>query len=165
MYEAGFRWLLIGFESGSNKMLNNMNKNTTVEQNTKAFEIARKFNLKIKALMSLGHAGESYETIKETENWLNKVRPDETDITIITLYPGSNYFDKSIWDINKKKWCFTTRNGDKLYSEDVDFLNKSCFYKSSSDQYVSYVNTDFLTGQELVNERNRLEPLFVSRVK
>jgi radical SAM superfamily enzyme YgiQ (UPF0313 family) len=160
MYEAGFRWLLIGFESGSNKMLKNMNKNTTVELNTKAFDIARKFNLKIKALISLGHAGESYETINETKEWLLNVKPDETDITIITLYPGCDYFDKSVWNDEKKKWCFMASSGDKLYSEDVDFFNKSCFYKSSSDQYISYVSTDYLTGQELVSERNKLEPLF-----
>ena len=64
MREAGFKWLLLGFESGSDKILHSMNKNTTVEQNTQAFEIARKANLKVKALMSLGHPGESKDTIE-----------------------------------------------------------------------------------------------------
>jgi radical SAM superfamily enzyme YgiQ (UPF0313 family) len=160
MWDAGFKWLLIGFESGSNRMLNNMNKNNTVEVNTKAFEIARKYNLKVKALISIGHAGESYETIKETEKWVTSIKPDEIDVTIITLYPGSDYFDKSVWNTDKKMWCFTAHNGDKLYSENVDFSNSSCFYKSSSDKYISYVKTDYLTCQELVNERNRLETVF-----
>ena len=61
MSEAGFRWILTGFESGSPRILRNINKRATMQENTRCVEIARRHNLKVKALMSIGHPGESRE--------------------------------------------------------------------------------------------------------
>ena len=155
MYKAGFRWLLIGFESGSDKILKNMNKGCMVKDNTKSFEIARNNNLKIKALMSLGHPGESPETIQESIDWIKSVKPEETDITIISVYPGSHYFDKSVL-IDKDTLVFKTLE-DKLYIKNIDFLKDANFYKSKSNEYVSFVYTDYLTAEELVKYRLKFE--------
>lgn len=156
MYEAGFRWLLVGFESGSDKILKNMNKGCTVEDNTKCFKIARKAGLKVKALMSIGHPGESLESIEETIKWLEKVKPDETDVTIVSIYPGSNYFDKSTF-IEKGLLKYVNESGDVLYIKNIDFLEESNFYKSKSDEYVSYVYTEYLSYDEIVEQRLRIE--------
>lgn len=156
MYKAGFRWLLIGFESGSDRILKNMNKNTTVKQNTNSFKIARKYGLKVKALMSIGHPGESIDSIKETSDWINQVKPDEVDFTIITLYPGSKYFDESIYNKSINKWIYE-KNGERLYSDNINFLNDSCFYKSKIGEYNSYIETDYLSKIDLIKYRNELE--------
>jgi hypothetical protein len=74
--------------------------------------------------------------------------------------PGSDYFDKSIWNVQKNMWQYTASNGEVLYSDEVDFLNKSYFYKSISGQYTSYVCTEYLNKADLLNERNRLEIIF-----
>jgi radical SAM superfamily enzyme YgiQ (UPF0313 family) len=111
--------------------------------------------LKVKALMSIGHPGESYKTIEESKNWILKVKPDETDCTIITLYPGSAYFDYSIPYENI--WKYTAKSGDNLYSDNNDFINQQYFYKSKNDLYESHVYTDYLSKQNLVECRNQLE--------
>ena len=158
MYKAGFRWLLTGFESGSNKILFNMNKKNSVKDNTRACQLARDAGLKVKALMSIGHPGESQSTIKETEEWLVSVRPDDFDITIISAYPGTPYFDLVEWDKPRQTWNYThPESGDRLYLLDVDYAKDSVFYKSAPDQYESFVFTDHLTCQDLVEERKRLE--------
>lgn len=154
MSKAGFKWLLVGFESGSNRILQNMNKKTTVEQNSEVFNIAKRNNLKVKALMSIGHPGESEETINETKNWVLKVKPDETDFTIITLYPGSPYYDQSVFE---NKWIFTSKLGDKLYSDDADFINEEFYYKSKEDNYFCHVYTDYLSKEKIIHLRNLLE--------
>ncbi|MEK7087610.1 MAG: radical SAM protein, partial [Patescibacteria group bacterium] len=87
MYQSGFRWLLLGFESGSNQMLSNMKKKTTSTKNAVCVEIARKYGLKVKALMSIGHPGESEKSILETHRWLMDVKPEDFDVTAITVYP------------------------------------------------------------------------------
>jgi anaerobic magnesium-protoporphyrin IX monomethyl ester cyclase len=134
MYRAGFRWLLVGFESGSDKILRNINKGCTVEDNTRCFDIARKSGLKVKALMSIGHAGESFYTISDTITWLKDVKPDETDTTIISVYPGANYFNKAV-RMNNSWLKYTSKtSGDNLYIKDIDFLSDSNFYKSKSDE-------------------------------
>ena len=61
MYAAGFRWLLIGFESGAPRILENINKKATRDDNTRCLELAANAGLKVKALMSVGHPGETEE--------------------------------------------------------------------------------------------------------
>ncbi len=157
MYETGFRWLLIGFESGSDRILKNINKGCSVEDNTRSFDIARRNKLKVKALMSIGHPGENNETINDSIEWLKKVKPDETDITIVSIYPGSNYFNKSILTSDNNLFYRNNGNGDSLYIQNIDFLNQSNFYKSKSNEYVSYVKTEFLLEKDIVKKRILME--------
>jgi len=157
MYKAGFKWLLVGFESGSDRILQNMNKGCTVEDNTKCFDIARDNGLKVKALMSIGHPGESASTIKESLGWLRMVKPEETDISIISVYPGSEYFNKSTL-INNEVLRYTANGtNDSLYIKNIDFLKESNFYKSSEDGYVSFVHTDHLDREAIVEQRSIME--------
>ena len=67
MVRAGFKWLLTGFESGDERILRNIRKRATKEDNTRCMEIAKKHGLKVKALMSIGHAGESAQSIENTK--------------------------------------------------------------------------------------------------
>jgi len=154
MCRAGFKWLLVGFESGSDKILLNINKGCTVKDNTECFDIARQNKLKVKALMSIGHAGESQDTIKETIDWLGVMRPEETDVTIIAVYPGSNYFNKAIKQYDGILKYVNKNNNDALYFRNIDFLSEPNFYKSRTDEYVSYVFTDYLSSTELVQQRS-----------
>jgi anaerobic magnesium-protoporphyrin IX monomethyl ester cyclase len=158
LYEAGFRWILTGFESGSSQILRNINKKATLEENTRCVEIARRHNLKVKALMSIGHPGESRETVMETYHWLLKVRPDDFDATIITTYPGSPYHDSSVPHPSEEGvWVYTT-HGDNLYSYEVDYTKVADYYKGDPDGgYTSYVYTDHLTANELVELREFME--------
>lgn len=156
MYDAGFRWLLTGFESGSDRILNNIKKRATKDENTRCFEIARKYGLKIKALMSIGHAGESVETINDTKEWLLKVKPDDFDCTIITPYPGSPYYDNSV-PYKDNKYVYTSDNGDKLYSYWLDYTKTSDYYKGIPHEYKAYVFTDYLDENQLVKLRDDLE--------
>src|SRR5260221_5337624 len=154
MVKAGFKWILVGFESGSPKILKNIKKRATREENSRCLQIAHKYGLKVRALMSLGHPGESLQTVLETKEWLLKERPDDFDITIITTYPGTPYYDQAVKQGNY--WEFTA-NGDKLYSEEVDYTTTSDYYKGIPGEYKAYVFTDHLTSQELVKLRDLTE--------
>jgi radical SAM superfamily enzyme YgiQ (UPF0313 family) len=156
MYRAGFRWILTGFESGSPRILENMNKKATREENTRCVEIARRHGLKVKALMSLGHPGESPQTIAETKDWLMTTKPNDFDVTIITPYPGSPYFDDAVEDDGK--WIYSSKNGDILYMEEVNYFEKADHYKGNpNDGYTSHVWTPTLSRETIVLERDRME--------
>ncbi len=160
MYRAGFRWLLTGFESGSPRILTNINKKATREQNTRAVQIAKKRGLKVKALMSIGHPGESKETIMETHDWLLEVKPDDFDVTIITTYPGTPYYDFARRDpVRENIWVYTyEKTGDKLYGIEVDYNQVADYYKGDPDGgYKAYVYTDYLTSEQLVELRDYVE--------
>ena len=157
MYRAGFRWLLTGFESGDDRILDNIKKRASKADNTRCVEIAKNQGLKVKALMSIGHAGESLGSIENTQQWLLDVEPDDFDCTIITTYPGAPYFDEAV-----KTGDFYTYisdvSGDKLYQAPLDYLTELDYYKGDPDGgYVSYVWTDHVTPERLVKERDKLE--------
>lgn len=160
MYNAGFRWLLTGFESGAPRILENINKKATLEDNSRAVEIAHEHGLKVKALMSVGHPGESDETILQTREWLLQAKPDDFDCTIITTYPGTPYYDEatphqSLDDVYTYK---VPGNGDQLHAIDVDYTRTQDYYKGDPDGgYKAYVFTDFLSQEELVERRNQVE--------
>lgn len=160
MKKAGFSWVLIGFESGSPRILENINKKATREENTRAVEIARRHGLKVKALMSLGHPGESLETVLETYDWLLQVKPDDFDVTIITTYPGTPYYDDAVRDKSRNDvWIYSAKKtGDKLYGIEIDYSEVAQYYKGNPDGgYNSYVYTDNLSTDDLVDLRDMVE--------
>ena len=160
MYRAGFRWILSGFETGSPRILLNINKRATREDNTRCVEIAHAAGLKVKALMSLGHPGESHETIAQTRDWLLAVKPDDVDATIITPYPGTAYYDRALkMPGSDNTWVYTMpSSGDRLYSMEIDYNHTAVYYKGDpNDGYRAFTSTDFLTAEELLKLRSELE--------
>jgi len=157
MYRAGFRWLLTGFESGDPRILANIKKIAKREDNTRCVEIAKKHNLKVKALMSIGHAGESFESVENTKQWLLETEPEDFDCTIITTYPGSPYFDDAVRE--NDYYVYTDKNNnDKLYQASLNYLVDQDYYKGDPDGgYTSYVWTQNMSAEELVEAREELE--------
>jgi hypothetical protein len=107
--------------------------------------------------MSIGHAGESRESIENTKKWLLEVEPEDFDCTIITTYPGSPYFDDAVF--NGKHYTYTDkRTGDRLHQAQLDYCVDQDYYKGDPDGgYVSYVWTDHISAKDLVTEREKLE--------
>lgn len=157
MAEAGFKQVLVGFESGSPRILKNIKKHATQDQNTRCVEICKKYGLKVKALMSIGHPGESQETVQDTRDWLAKVRPDDFDVTIIAVYPGTSYYDEAVE--TTEGWTYTV-NGDTLHSEEIDCRVTDNYYKGAPDAYKAFVHTDYLTARDLITLRYETETMF-----
>jgi anaerobic magnesium-protoporphyrin IX monomethyl ester cyclase len=157
MYEAGFRWLLTGFESGDERILINIQKNADLAANTRCITYAKNSGLKVKALMSIGHAGESVKTIENTKDWLLDVKPEDFDCTIITTYPGSPYFDDAKLE-NGVYVYESPKTGDKLYQKDLDYFSCPDYYKGDpKGGYKAYVWTDYISSEGLVEARDALE--------
>lgn len=157
MYRAGFRWILVGFESGSPRILENINKKATRDENTRCMEIAKRHGLKVKALMSMGHPGESEQTVNDSRDWLLEVQPDDFDMTVITTYPGTPYHDFAI-QTQPDVWTYTyPKTNDRLHAYDVDHTKEAGFYKGIPGEYQSFVFTDYLSATDLVKMRDALE--------
>lgn len=155
MYDAGFRWLLCGFESAHPRILRNINKKATLEDNTRMLRIAHRAGLKVKALMSFGHPGESEETMMATRDWLLAERPDDFDVTTISVYPGTPYNDAAK-DVEEKVCRYET-NGDVLWFEPLDFTKEVAYYKGIPGEYKAFVWTDYVTRERIVELRDEVE--------
>ena len=157
MARTGFKQILVGFESGSDRILLNMRKNATKDENTACVETLRRHGIRVKALMSIGHAGETRHTILDTRNWLLDVQPDDFDVTIITVYPGTPYYDDAR-ELTPGVWTYTDpKNGDRLHALPVDHLKDVNFYKGIPGEYQSFVYTDTLSADDLVHWRDVVE--------
>jgi radical SAM superfamily enzyme YgiQ (UPF0313 family) len=168
MYRAGFRWMLTGFESGSPRILSNINKRSTRDENSRCLDLARRAGLKIKALMSIGHPGETETTVCETRDWLLRTVPDDFDCTLITTYPGTPYYDEATPHLGLPGvWTYTyNKTGDRLHAYDIDFLVVADYYKGNPDGgYRSFVFTDALSADRLVELRSWIEESVRSALK
>lgn len=163
MYHAGFRILLSGIESGSDLILKSMQKHTSRSLNSHLVNIAHEAGLRIKALMSLGHPGETERSVEQSVDWVRRnLWPDWDDVdwTVITQYPGSPYFDHSEYDVEKKAWRYTIKVDGQpqvLWSREADFAKDAYYYKGIPGEYQVYVWTDDLSAERLAELRDSAE--------
>jgi len=89
----------IGFSlgSGSPKILRNMDKSVTPEQQEEALKAAIKAGLKIKTELIFGYPGETKETVEETINFMKKVGyPGGAEFSVATALPGTQLYDYAL---------------------------------------------------------------------
>lgn len=160
MYRAGFRWMLCGFEAASPRILLNIAKRATRDDNSRAVEAAKGAGLKVKALMSCGHPGETDDSVVAIRDWLVETAVDDFDCTIITPYPGTPYYDEARRQPDGGGiWTYTApATGDRLHALEVDYMVDAQYYKGDPDGgYTSFVYTDHLTPAEIVRLRAWVE--------
>ena len=74
-------------------MLDFIDKGTTVEQNRKAVEICRKYNIKIFANIMFGLPTETKKEMDTTVNFVRWMKPQHFSPAVFTPYPGSYLYD------------------------------------------------------------------------
>jgi anaerobic magnesium-protoporphyrin IX monomethyl ester cyclase len=94
MKAAGCRLIIVGYESGSQEVLDRVTKGTTVEQNLEFAARARKAGLLVHGCFMAGNPGETGETLEQTLSMAMKLRPDTAQFFPIMAYPGTRLFDE-----------------------------------------------------------------------
>jgi radical SAM superfamily enzyme YgiQ (UPF0313 family) len=72
MYDHGLREVLIGVESGAQRILDNIHKETTVEQNAAVLQWCDEVGIRCKLSFIIGLPGETKETLEETGLFLRR---------------------------------------------------------------------------------------------
>ena len=107
MRKGGCIGISYGVESGSQKILDNMNKGNTVEQAKKALIWTKKAHIPIHCNLILGYIGEDEETLKETEYFIRETLPETLQISIISPKPGIKFTKLAIengWIPKEPDW-------------------------------------------------------------
>ncbi len=92
---AGCVQIEYGCESGSQKVLNILKKNITVEQIKKAFALTKEAGIRSMANFMIGNPEETSEDIETTANLAKELKADYTEFWITTPYPGSELFNQA----------------------------------------------------------------------
>lgn len=89
MRDNGLRLLLVGYESGSQTILNNIRKGTRVDRAREFTRHARALGIKIHGTFILGLPGETRETIRRSIEFAREIDPDTIQVSLAAPYPGT----------------------------------------------------------------------------
>ena len=92
MKRAGCEIVFFGVESGSQRMLDAMNRMMTIEQIVSGVSAAKRVGLKVHAFMMVGFPSENYDSLKQTIDFLKELSPDEFSFTVAYPLPGTELF-------------------------------------------------------------------------
>jgi radical SAM superfamily enzyme YgiQ (UPF0313 family) len=104
MKKAGCRELLVGFESGVQDILDNMNKNIRIEQSYQFMETAKKARLQVHGCFVIGLPGENDITAKETIDFALSLGCDTLQFSGAVPFPGTKFFEIA----KKQGWLKTS---------------------------------------------------------
>jgi radical SAM superfamily enzyme YgiQ (UPF0313 family) len=96
MKKAGCRMLLIGPESGNQQILNNVNKNLTIEQVEDFCKKAKKAGLLLHSCWVFGLPGETKETIQQTIDFVMKLNTDTIQASSAMPQVGTVLYDWAV---------------------------------------------------------------------
>jgi anaerobic magnesium-protoporphyrin IX monomethyl ester cyclase len=91
--DAGCREAWIGAESGSQKVLDAMNKGTTVPEILAARERLKSVGIRVGFFIQLGYIDEQLEDILATRDLLASAQPDEIGVSVSYPLPGTKFYD------------------------------------------------------------------------
>jgi len=90
--DNGLRLLLVGYESGSQTILNNIKKGVRVDVARRFTRDCRDLGIRIHGTFIMGLPGESRETIEDTIAYACDIDPDTIQVSIAAPYPGTALF-------------------------------------------------------------------------
>lgn len=112
MKEAGCRSLCVGFESGSQMVLDNMKKKVRIDEMKEFMRNAKMAGILIHGCFMAGLPGETKETLKETLELAKALNPDTVQFYPVMVYPGTEayrwYSERDLISTNDfSKWITT----------------------------------------------------------
>jgi anaerobic magnesium-protoporphyrin IX monomethyl ester cyclase len=91
---AGCDNIWMGAESGSQKILDAMDKGTTVEQIFEATQLIKKQGMKPCFFIQFGYLGETKEDIEKTIKMITTLLPHDIGISVSYPLPGTKFYEK-----------------------------------------------------------------------
>jgi radical SAM superfamily enzyme YgiQ (UPF0313 family) len=150
---AGCDNIWMGAESGSQNILDAMDKGTTVSQIFEATRLLKKNGIKPSFFIQFGYPGETREDIEKTISMINKLLPYEIGISVSYPLPGTVFYERVKSQL-KEKTNWTDSNEMALMFHNT---YQAAFYK----QLHSYVHKSYRKHLSFENIRQ----LFTDPVK
>jgi hopanoid biosynthesis associated radical SAM protein HpnJ len=94
--DNGLRLLLVGYESGNQRILNNIKKGVRLDVARRFTRDAKSLGITIHGTFILGLPGETRETIEETVCFAREVDPDTIQVSLAAPYPGTALYEEAL---------------------------------------------------------------------
>ncbi len=93
--DNGLRLLLVGYESGNQRILNNVKKGVRLDVARRFTRDAKALGIAIHGTFILGLPGETRETIEETIRFALEVDPNTIQVSLAAPYPGTALYEEA----------------------------------------------------------------------
>jgi anaerobic magnesium-protoporphyrin IX monomethyl ester cyclase len=93
---AGADQVHLGIETGSEKVMETIQKGTTKDQARDAILLAKKYGFWVNTFFITGFPFEEEEDIRETMEFIKEVQPDSVNLCTFTPYPGTVLYDTCV---------------------------------------------------------------------
>ncbi len=113
MKENGLRLLLVGYESGNQKILHNIKKGILVEKAKQFTKDCHELGIVIHGTFIMGLPGETRETIEETIKYAQELNPKTIQVSLPAAYPGTFLYKQAM----ENGWLLT-EDGQRLVGAD-----------------------------------------------
>ncbi len=94
--DHGLRLLLVGYESGSQQILNNVRKGIRQDVARRFTKDCHELGITIHGTFIFGLPGETRETIEETIRFAQELNPHTVQASLAAPYPGTELYDQAV---------------------------------------------------------------------
>jgi anaerobic magnesium-protoporphyrin IX monomethyl ester cyclase len=132
---SGCENVWIGAESGSQEVLDAMDKGTTIEQIHQSTQLMKKHGIKPSFFIQFGYPGETKEDIALTIAMINQLLPFEIGISVSYPLPGTLFYERVKADLKtKSNWTD---------SDEMALMFTNTFPPSYYKQLHKYVHSNY----------------------
>ncbi len=158
---AGAQIVWVGAESGSQKILDAMEKGTTVEQIYEATRKLHEHGVKVAFFLQFGYPGETRDDIELTLQMVRDLMPDDIGISVSYPLPGTKFYEAVKHELGEREnW---------IDSEDLAMLYHGPFRTEFYRQLHTVVHKEYRSRktwrelQALPRHPQRLTPSLLRR--
>jgi hopanoid biosynthesis associated radical SAM protein HpnJ len=137
MKDNGLRLLLVGYESGNQKILHNIKKGMLVDVARRFTKDCHELGIVIHGTFILGLPGETKETIEETIRFATEINPHTIQISLAAPYPGTFLHKQALengWLVDEKPQLLTDL-GTQMAALNYPHLSHTEIFQSVDDFY------------------------------
>jgi len=164
--DNGLRLLLVGYESGNQKILHNIKKGMRVDVARRFAKDCRELGIVTHGTFILGLPGETKETIEETIRFAVEINPHTIQVSLAAPYPGTFLHKQALenhWLVDENAELLTER-GTQVASLSYPHLSHSEIFQSVDDFYkrfyfrapkIAAIVGEMVTSPEMLRRRLR----------
>jgi anaerobic magnesium-protoporphyrin IX monomethyl ester cyclase len=144
--KSGLEEVWVGAESGSQKILDAMDKGTKVEEIHEATHLLKLKKIKVAFFLQFGYLTENQEDIDKTIAMVKELKPDNIGISVSYPLPGTKFYDKVKDDLKlKANWTD---------SDDFEMMFNGTFSTNYYRKLQRLVHKEFRKSQGIENLKN-----------
>jgi len=165
MKDNGLRLLLVGYESGNQKILHNIKKGMRVDVAERFTKDCHELGIVIHGTFIVGLPGETAETLKQTVEWAAKINPHTIQVSLAAPYPGTFLYKQA----KENGWFASdvdllTEDGTQIAPLNYPHLGHTEIFESVEDFYkkfyfrpskIAEILKEMLTSRDMLVRRLR----------